>query len=133
MPQPTAGRGSTIAIEGTALGEVRSIGLFTRTMSTTDTTLIGSTAERRAAELDSWNPITVEAWWLKTDAAQGTLQAARDNGATVTVLITNGDGSTQTAECWVTRFDRGQADRRNRLPLTIELTPEEDVTESDGV
>ena len=132
MAQPIAGRGATIAVETNAIADVQEITPFSKTMSTTDTTLISSTAERRAPEIDSWGPATVRAFWLKGDTAQAACQAARDDDATVTVLITKADGSTQTAECWVTRFERGPSNRRNRLEVTIELTPEEDVTESAG-
>lgn len=130
----TAGRGTTVSIDGNVIGTglVQTVGAFGKSMSTDDVTAIDSVAEERAPALDSWGASNVSAFWNKMDAALIAAQAARDDAAAVPVVLTFGDGSTQTVNCLVTKCERQQATRTNHLMLTIELMPVGAVTEAAG-
>lgn len=134
----TAGKGTTVSVDiaSTATpvgaGLVQSIDPFKYNMATDDVTAIDSTVEERASSLGSWQPAQIVAFWDKSDAALGAMQSAREADAAKEYVITCADGSTQTADCLVTKFERQQAQRRGRLMVNIELTPVGDVTEADS-
>lgn len=128
----TAGKGTTVSVEGTAIGAklIVDVTPFQKTVNKDEVTAIDSAVEERAGSLPSWGDATVTGYWDKSDAATGTLQAAGEDD-TPTILITFADGSTQTADC-IVDFKRQQASRRGRLQWNATLSPVGDVTEADG-
>lgn len=129
----SAGKGSTVSVSATEIGAglVVDIQPFQRTINTDDITAIDSAVEARAGSLPSWSAARVTSFWDKGDTALGTLQSAGET-TELAIVLEFTDGSTQTATCIVTQFQRQTAARRGRLQVVAELTPVGDVTEADG-
>jgi hypothetical protein len=129
----TAGKGTTVSIDATAIGAglVIEVTPFRRTQATDDITAIDSAAESRAGSLPSFGPASVRMFWDKSDAAQDDLKGATED-TEFAVVITYPDGATETANCILTDLGISSAARTGRLEITAELTPTGAVTYADG-
>lgn len=128
---PVVDKGTTLAINTSAVGGLIDWQPFVKVQGTEDETELASTVELRGGTLPSWQNGSGVAHWSKTDVGQDALRAFVEN-TPVTALATYPDGSTQSAACHVVRAGRERMTRRGRKRFAFELAPVGDVTEADG-
>ena len=130
----TVGKGTTLSVGGTPVGAglLISVTPFPWSKEFDDITAIDSSVEERNGSLPSNGAARARMFWDKGDAAQDALKAAMTESATVAIVITRPDASTETATCEVARFEHEEHSRRGRVVVVCDLMPQGAVTRADG-
>jgi hypothetical protein len=130
----TVGKGTTLSVGGATIGAglLISVGPFPWSKEFDDVTAIDSSVEERNGSLPSNGACRVRMYWDKSDTAQDSLKTAMTESATVAIIITRPDASTETATCEVARFEPEEHSRRGRVVVVCDLMPQGAVTRADG-
>lgn len=126
---PVRGKATQISVGGVQIPQnlLRTVKGPPKSIGTDDETTIAAAAELRGGTIPSFGAARFTAFWLKSNAEFQALAAADDEDL-FAIVITYADGHTETFSAICTLFDKNDANRQNRLELTVELTPAGDVT-----